>query len=772
MSRAGRALRIWLAIAIVGSLALPFTGLVSELGYDFALVVSLFLGLAVPHITVQHVADARRHAHPRRNPVALVLEHHAWSVAFALVLASIPLSVLLVRGLFVPACDVSTGLLWFVLLPCVSVLYLSAVGVFFGLAMRGTGAGLAAAYGFLLLTWMVAIRHVIVDPPTFFFHGIAGYVPGPIYDEEVSVTNALLWARAGSLAWAVLFLCAAAALAEPRKQRLDFLRVAEIEGSLQSVAPRIGFLLAAVALVVLGARREEIGTSPTARSIERELGGLAESQHFTIVFDEALSRADVELLVEDHEFRLAQLLAFLEWDSLPDARRVRSIVYPTADLKKRLMGAKHTSFADPYDRTMHLNAAAFPHPVLKHELAHVLSASFAGPLRFNPHIGIHEGFAVAADWEEERLTPDQWAAAMRKAGLLPTVSQASSLAFWTLPSARAYLAMGSFSRFLIDRFGVGAYQRFFRTNDAEEAFGRSFSVLEGDWLAHLDTVRVTEVDRSFAETRLGRRAIFERRCPREVAERAREGWDALGTGRGGAALRAFERAAVFAPEDPDVELGRLYALLRLDRGEEARALGGDLLEREKLSPRLRESVHDVLGNEAWRRGDLDDARRHFAAILETRATEHLVRAAILKVATLEQPEFRRVLAEEASPIETGISLAPLAERGPGEGYASYLLGRRLFDGGTWPEAASWLERAIADSVVSLHAEIDLEARWLLGQALYRSRSWDDAAAVFESISLRARTEAEALRAASWIERVGWRRTWDESAVRVVRKDAR
>jgi tetratricopeptide (TPR) repeat protein len=548
------------------------------------------------------------------------------------------------------------------------------------------------------------------------------------------------------------------------------LRGAAIEASLHSSAPRIGFLLAVVALVVLGVRQEEIGTAPTARSIEHELGGRAESEHFTILFDEGLSREDVECLVEDHEFRLAQLLRFLEWDALPEGRRIRSIVYPTPDLKKRLMGAKHTSFADPYDRTMHLNAERFPHPVLKHELTHVLSASFAGPLRFNPHIGIHEGLAVAADWEEDRLTPDQWAAAMRATNLLPGVSQASSLAFWTLPSARAYLAMGSFSRFLIDRFGVGAYQRFFRTNDAEAVYGRPLATLEGEWFAHLDTVRVTEVDRAFAETRLGRRAIFERRCPREVAERSREGWDALEAGRAGAALRAFERAAFFAPEDPDVQLGRFHALFRLDRGDEARALGEELLATEKLPPRLRESVHDVLGNDAWRRGAVDEARRHFEAILDTRATEHLVRASILKIPTLEQPEFRRVLGEEAPPIETGISLALVAERGPHAGFASYLLGRRLFESGGWPEAAEWLRRAIADSMVSSHPEVDCEARWLLGKALYRARSWDEAAGVFDSLFVRARTPAEALRASSWIERIRWRRTWDDGAVRVTRED--
>ena len=55
--------------------------------------------------------------------------------------------------------------------------------------------------------------------------------------------------------------------------------------------------------------------------------------------------------------------------------------------KKRLMGAGDTYIAKPWRREVYLQVAAYPHPVLGHELAHVIAGAFgqgpfhvAGPL--------------------------------------------------------------------------------------------------------------------------------------------------------------------------------------------------------------------------------------------------------------------------------------------------------------------------------------------------------------------------------------------------------
>ena len=52
------------------------------------------------------------------------------------------------------------------------------------------------------------------------------------------------------------------------------------------------------------------------------------------------------------------------------------------------MGAGGTQFAKPWLGSVHVNDAPFPHPTLKHELAHVAAAAFgSGPFRVTSRWG-------------------------------------------------------------------------------------------------------------------------------------------------------------------------------------------------------------------------------------------------------------------------------------------------------------------------------------------------------------------------------------------------
>ena len=132
------------------------------------------------------------------------------------------------------------------------------------------------------------------------------------------------------------------------------------------------------------------------------------------------------------------------------------------------MGASHTQVAKPWRREIYLQYESFPHPVIKHELAHALAGAFGDPIfavarrdvRFN--IGLIEGLAVAVGDREGRLTLDQQVKAMRALGMEPPLSRVLGLGFFGEPPARSYTVAGSFVRFLLDEKGPAPLRELYR----------------------------------------------------------------------------------------------------------------------------------------------------------------------------------------------------------------------------------------------------------------------------------------------------------------------
>src|SRR5262249_44197729 len=158
--------------------------------------------------------------------------------------------------------------------------------------------------------------------------------------------------------------------------------------------------------------------------------------------------------------------------------------------------------------------APFPHPVLKHELAHVVTGEMAsGPFYVSarwglfPLPGLIEGAAVAAGWEGEGdATPHQWSRAMLEAGLVPRVAPPPGLGFFPGAAGPASPAAGSFSRWLVERYGSARFRELYRHGDFERAYGRPAAGLEREWRAFLRTVPVPERLLARARTRFRRAA--------------------------------------------------------------------------------------------------------------------------------------------------------------------------------------------------------------------------------------------------------------------------
>jgi len=119
------------------------------------------------------------------------------------------------------------------------------------------------------------------------------------------------------------------------------------------------------------------------------------------------------------------------------------------------MGAADTLIAKPWRREVYVQLAAYPHPVLGHELAHVVAGSFGrGPFRIAgslgglwPDPGLIEGWRFAASPDDDELSDTQWVHAMLELGSVPPIRQVFSLGFLGVAASKSYTLAGSFVRF-------------------------------------------------------------------------------------------------------------------------------------------------------------------------------------------------------------------------------------------------------------------------------------------------------------------------------------
>jgi Flp pilus assembly protein TadD len=305
---------------------------------------------------------------------------------------------------------------------------------------------------------------------------------------------------------------------------------------------------------------------------------------------------------------------------------------------------------------------------------------------------------------------------------------------------------------------------FFRDNDYEKHFGSPLDALHARWLAVLDTVSVTAADRAWAIPQLKRGAIFERRCPREAARAAKRAWADFQAGRYVAAEARFDRLLVWSPDDPAPRLGKLLALSRQDRRREVEALAASIIHSGAGGVDVVASAEELLGDLAWRADDLAAARAHYGAILQSGAGENHLRSAHAKLATLEHPAYREVLAPQAGTAERSAILANLVEAGPEPALAAYLLGRNLFNERSWDDATRLLSRAAADTLPD--PTITAACLWLLGECQYRLGALTDAELTFRAIADLRRFEAEVVRADAWLARCRWRRLRQSTAASI------
>ncbi len=755
---------VWLLVFGVAGGLLCVTPLFNVLGFESSLVVALLASVAAVFFGAQAVVRSRQRLRPADRdprqlaPLRLVLSLWTKASVATWAMCLLPLGLLIANGLRVRNCNYLSGLHFYLLLPGLSAVLGAGLGVLSALVSRSLGRGLVLGYGVIIGSILWAILRSLSSPAVFAYDPFFGYFPGALYDEDVRVQPALYAARAEQVLLLLGALFASARFLSGRDLRVELSAVAPRRGLLLILS--LVFFFAGGTLYVNGGR---LGIYADETALAERLPGQLETPHFVLRYRPGGPvERDLALYAREHELRYAQLREELgvepNWQSgllprllgfessLSRPRRgqpvkVVSYLFDSVPEKRRGMGAGGTYIAKPWRREIYIQHEAWPHPVLRHELAHVFAGA-AGDRLFRlslsgviPQLGLVEGLAVAAD---RRVTGNvslhQSVRAMRQAGLLPPLEQVfSGLRFWSLPSGRAYTAAGSFVRYLMQQHGpqkvLAAYHDGGRPSDFARIFGTPFPELTQRWLDFVEAQPLPPEAREVERERQRRPAVFHKVCAHELAVRRDRARELHAQGRASDAVALLESVCRDDPGEPSY----LWELADAQLGAEQQAAAESTLRRAIDHPATTQTLRGRLlirlGDLAALAGQLDAARKSYDEAAALPLDEGSARTLSAKRLALDLPEagayLRSVLIgrpksasglrrDERSDVVNAFLLGKAADAAPQSGLVRYVLGRLLFQRGGYAESIAELSRSLTLGLPD--RRFAYQAKQLIGQA--------------------------------------------------------
>lgn len=702
-----RPVHVGAALVILGMGAVGFVPLFDGPGYES----SLAAGLLLPCVIAIVVAlDASREC---RMPLAALTRGLAVGGTFALLAYATTLAHGVARGF----CDVVGGSAQFALGPGAGALMAGAYGALVGeiawRLRRPRAIAIVLGAAGPLVSILISVGRFYTSPMIFAYDPFVGYFSGTLYDTLIDSTGLQSY-RVASAATLVAALAFAAHLARDERGRLILRRPLNIP----VLAAGLLGLAGSVASLIYGPR---LGHYQTSGTIAAKLGGHIDGARCRVVYPRSLRRADLERFTNDCD---AHVTVLERWFGALGPRTITVFVFESAAQKGALMGAADTFIAKPWRREVYVQAAAYPHPVIGHELAHVIAGAYGrGPFRVAgsvfgllPNPGLIEGVAVAAEPREGDLTPAEWAKAMKDLNLLPPLSRLFTLGFLGENAGVAYTVSGAFVEWIREHYGAGALRAWYGGSDLSALAGAPWAELERRWRSDLDRIVLGEPARAQARARFDRPALFGRRCPHVVDGCKAQASRMSGAGDYLGAVRAHEEVLALDPHDDGARLGIARNRIREGALAEGEAELARLADGAATNPAIRDRASEDLGDLALADGRSEMAIARYREVMGRTLDEDQLRTLDLKVAAAAEPRFRSAIValligrRGRAPDRTlGTELLGVWEATPPpDGLPLYLLGRQFVVNGQFDEARDRMDRALATPIPIERVRIEAE----------------------------------------------------------------
>jgi hypothetical protein len=385
----------------------------------------------------------------------------------------------------------------------------------------GSALGLASYYIsprysriiFILLlgiTAIIPVLEIYFNPQIYFYNPLVGFYPGTIYDERLSVTLRLLIYR---LINVMFFLLVIYYINRIIKQTLRINKI-------------LFLVLISSAVIIFLLCSSLMGFSTTKSRIETCLRGKCYTEHFEIIYDTSIDTAYLKNVIVNHEFFYFELKKFFLDEP---HRKITSFIFKNNRQKGELFGSENADVAKPWLYQIYTTAGSYDIS-LRHEIAHIFSASFGtGPFKiahnFNP--GLIEGIAEAAAPLYNTWYLDQIASIAYKNNYKFKIDDLySGLNFFGQVSGLSYVYAGSFTNYLINRYGIKKFKEWYKGKSFSETYDFSLIDIAGKYYEYLQQLELTN-KQYVAQYNFGKQTIFSKFCPRYIADKLESGWNSF-----------------------------------------------------------------------------------------------------------------------------------------------------------------------------------------------------------------------------------------------------
>lgn len=718
-SRERPALAIGLGVVVAHGVLVGFLPLFGGVGYEHDIAA----GLVCPSVAAVAVARDLS-SRPPRAPVAHVVSGLVVGLGFAVV----ALGLALLHGLRVRSCDPFGGIVVYALTAGIGTVLGGAWGALVGeIAREKKRPRLIASLfgiGLPLASALFSLGRFVRSPMIFAYDPFVGFFSGTLYDTVVDAGPPLVSYRLASLSTLTALVTFASLLT-----RAD-------GGSPRLVTRDAPFFLERIALVLVAtsvsvwvaANGESYGHYQSRESITAALGGRLEGTRCDVVFPSSLSPEDARLLRKDCEDDLAMVEARL---GARGPAKITAFFFRDAGEKRRLMGAEHTYIAKPWREEVYLQMDHYPHPVLGHELAHVVAGSFgAGPFRVAgslggliPNPGLIEGIAVAASPDDDDVTDLAWAKTMMDLGILPPMKRIFSLGFLGEASAKSYTLAGAFVTWVLETYGADKVRGWYHGAELATLVGVPWDTLEAQFREALGKVVVAKEAAAVAKARFDRPSVFGRRCPHVVDALRRKADGCRDARQVEEAIAGYKAVLREDPHDPSAKVSLAY----VERRYRDRAIGRAGLEAIEADPKMpkphRDRATEALADTDFLDGAFVEAEGRFVRLSASVLDEDQARTYEVKAMAARRPELRGpvglfLLGERdrsPDPFVGGVALGQALEARPTDALVLYLVGRNALQRGHVEAGIRALERALATGAMPSE-RVERETLRQLGQA--------------------------------------------------------
>ena len=735
----------WLVVVAVAALLACAVPLLETLGFELALFISLVCSLGAGHLASVYPSRVRARKAAFPGVRYSVLAMYGRAAAHGMILLLIPLAIALLNGLRVPPCNLCEGLAFFALIPLPSVLLASGFGLVAGLLSPGPKSASVIWFVTFAGSIAAAFHDFHSTPAVFAFGPFFGYFPGVLYDTLIEIDHRLVTYRLAGISHLGLLLSAGALLADPASLRLSLRRLSE-RSRIRSLVP-LG--ISAVAALSLYAAGNKLGHRTDRADLEQLLSVHVSIGRLDLHFSPKTPEDSVKELTRDAAFSLHQVENFLEET---ERDRIAVFFFKNRGQKGNAIGARRTNIAKPWRSEVYVIVDRVPHEVLRHELAHAVSASFGrGPFKiagglggFYPNPGLIEGLAVAAQGPRGDLTIHQWSAAMKRLDLLPTADTLFGPGFLDTHASRAYSAAGSFCRRLRERHGADALKKVYSGVSWKEATGVELNKLWSEWLGFLDEIPLRENDLVAARHRFDRPSVIRSVCEHEVARLRDRASKSADSGNRDDLIALLEDAVERSGGTESTRMALMGGLMNSGRCDEARAMADDMLVDATVGKSRKNALHEMLADLEFEAGNSGEAARKYADLSADTPSNAdrrrlQVKTALAPLAPRVVAPIMKILARRPGrdgPSEPAamLAIADAAHNYPDNPFLAYLLARQYFRHGLQEGTLAKLDALEKIENNETSPDIALTALHMRGQSLLEMGQNTEAALVFQEIA--------------------------------------